>query len=276
MTKQDFDLILIESFMHETKQSYFKSKRKEFDCLPDEYQAGLLDAFQRLIEETNKKDYSKAIVIMPDGEEREYQVSTQNHSERILYLNTIGKVSFPFKKLLNNYEYTNGKFQGSLSTGSISELWPELHKYLQSIIEKENDIKRQLRALNIKTKKELLDLEYKRLQNEVNSKLIQSLPEDDKDYSGLLKALSKYICDINGIEFTKIIEYYSLSTGTPKAKWIGSKADAFRFADYLEMKVKDFNKCFFFEDGKKLSHNNKDKDETDSPINEILKMYLNK
>lgn len=94
------------------------------------------------------------------------------------------------------------------------------------------------------------------------------------DHSVLLSALSKYVTGINAVEFTNIIEHHSLTPGTPKASWIGSKADAHRFATIKEMKIPEFNNCFSFPDGTKLRHN--DKNETHSPIIDILKNHLEK
>ena len=96
------------------------------------------------------------------------------------------------------------------------------------------------------------------------------------DYSDLLNALSKYIIGISNVEFTNIIEHHSLTPGAQKAIWKGKPVDAHRFTTFTKMKLPDFNKCFSFPDGKTLMHNDKDKQDKDSPIIEILTAHLNK
>ena len=47
------------------------------------------------------------------------------------------------------------------------------------------------------------------------------------------------------------------TTNNDKILWTGKKADAFRFKDYLNLSVSEFNNSFQFEDGKKLQNNHK-------------------
>lgn len=52
MKRHDFDLILLESFRHETKRSFFEKKRKSFDCFPEEFANGLVrsyDGFKKFV-----------------------------------------------------------------------------------------------------------------------------------------------------------------------------------------------------------------------------------
>lgn len=99
------------------------------------------------------------------------------------------------------------------------------------------------------------------------------LPLVKPDYSELLSELSGYISGINANEFTNIIEHHSMTSGTPPARWIGEKVDACYFCDHLNMTHKEWNKLFYFPDGKKIHTKYKDKLDKGSPINEILKTH---
>ena len=101
-------------------------------------------------------------------------------------------------------------------------------------------------------------------------------PQTEKtpDHSDLLKALSKYIKDISGPEFTNVIERHSMTPGTPMALWIGRPADAHRFATYIGMSVATFNKHIKLVCGRKLRAN--DKNDTWAPIKGILEENLGK
>ena len=94
------------------------------------------------------------------------------------------------------------------------------------------------------------------------------------NHSELLSKLSKYISGINATEFTNIIEHHSLASGTPKARWVAGKVDAYDFAIYIRMSMKKWNTCFEFPDGIKLHSKYKDKNGMVSPIVTILKQYL--
>ncbi|MDP3442488.1 MAG: hypothetical protein Q8T08_06455 [Ignavibacteria bacterium] len=144
MTAKEFDLILLESFEQEAKQSFFKAKRRQYKCNPDEYFAGLINSFKRLKEEVNKTDYLFAIVTTPEGEEREYFMSSDSHSEQMIFLQTIGKVSFPNKRPIDLKTYTNGQFNGKLTVELMVKLWPDLQKYCQSIIDKKTEIQSEI------------------------------------------------------------------------------------------------------------------------------------
>lgn len=96
------------------------------------------------------------------------------------------------------------------------------------------------------------------------------------DHSALLKSLSKFISGINNVEFNFFMKHHSLLPGTPKAMWEGKKADAHRFATYIDISLPDFNKCFLFSNGGKLRHNDKDIQGKGSQITDILKAYFNK
>lgn len=135
MTAKDFYLILIESLLHEARQTYFNAKREQFKCNPDEYFTGLMNSFKRLNDEVNKTDYLSAIVTTPEGEEREYHLSSDSSSEQTIFLGTIGKVSFPKKRTIDLRSFTDGKFTGYLTAELMAGLWPDLHKYFQSIID---------------------------------------------------------------------------------------------------------------------------------------------
>lgn len=154
MTAKDFDLILLESFIHETKQTYFNEKRESFKCIPTEYFNGLLNSFKRLNDKVNKIDYTNVILTTPDGEEQQYDLRNDSLSEQIFYLNTKGKVSFPEKQTLNIGELTNGQFKFILTSNMMLNLWPELRKYCQTIIDEmpnpENEIQNTLQQTNKK------------------------------------------------------------------------------------------------------------------------------
>lgn len=93
-------------------------------------------------------------------------------------------------------------------------------------------------------------------------------------HAEFFEALSKYVQGLNLQEFNNILVHKSLSPGYPKAIWNGSKADAIRFTDAaLDMKIAAFNSCFSFKDGTALKSNNRDKDGTQSPLDEILSKY---
>lgn len=135
MTPKDFDLIIIESFVHETKQTFFEGKRETFKCISGEYINGLMNSFKRLTDEVNKTDYLNVILTTPEGEERQYHLRKESCSEVAFELSKKGKLSYPDKQILNIKEYTNGQFNFILSVNMMIGLWPELEKYCKSIID---------------------------------------------------------------------------------------------------------------------------------------------
>jgi len=97
MKSRDFDLILIESLSHETKQSFFAENRESFNCNPDEYSKGLMDSFKRLSKETHETDYTRCNITKPNGD---VAIGTINNADGEYILSKIGKVSYPDKKII--------------------------------------------------------------------------------------------------------------------------------------------------------------------------------
>lgn len=122
------------------------------------------------------------------------------------------------------------------------------------------------------TDKELYDI----LKTDNIPENIKNQADADKlpDYSDLLESLKKYIDGISAPEFSKIIKYHSLTPDTPKAKWIGNRADAHRFAAQFKMSIPDWNNCFQLKNGQKLKHN--DRNDSDSAITKIFQQYFSK
>ena len=127
------------------------------------------------------------------------------------------------------------------------------------------------------------ELIFKKIYNYCIEKIQEiGKPESLPDHSQLMAALGKYITGINAKEFTNIINNHSITTGTPRAEWIGKPVDAHRFATFIGMKVTTWNKCFTdlkdrSGNPRPLKDGDKEKKEwKDAPINEILRNHLNK
>lgn len=218
MTRLDFDLILIESFVHETKQSYFNGKREEFNCNVDEYCAGLKNSFDRHNEEVNRLDYYHAIVTTPEGVEKFHVLDKDlSLSEQTNNLWSIGNVTYPNKRtIVLKEEFRKGEIK-ELTAGIMAVLWVDLEKYLQSVAP------------------------------------VEPRQQTKADHSALYRALSGHVTGISPEEFTNIIENHKM-TGTQKAKWIGSeKSQAAYFAKVFNITMPEFKKCFYFEDGSELT-----------------------
>jgi len=150
MTKYDFDLIIIESFKHEYKKTFFKDK-KPINCTPIEYCTGLMESFTRLNAETHLTDRTQCIITKPNGDEIRAQIKSDEAevgyadedetdednetawSKEVAFYGSIGKVSFPFK---NDIQINIPEFSGKLTAEMMEYLWQALHPYLQSIIDK--------------------------------------------------------------------------------------------------------------------------------------------
>ena len=138
MTKQDFDLILIESFVHSTKQSYFKAKREEFKCDIEEYCTGLRESFDRLIEEVNKPDYEYCEIFFPNGTVQAYIGYARSAieskfkdplDEESQFQIDDCKISYP--QLRTKFEYFGKPI--TLSVEIMTLIGVDLEKYLQSV-----------------------------------------------------------------------------------------------------------------------------------------------
>ena len=105
-----------------------------------------------------------------------------------------------------------------------------------------------------------------------NEKIVQ-IEDKFPVHPELYNALKTYISGISWAEFSNIINHFALSPGTPKAIWKEDKVHAYYFAKYLGMSWKKWNLCFKFTDGIKLHGKNKDKNDMESIIVDILKQY---
>jgi hypothetical protein len=239
MTKQDFDLILIESLGHETRQSYFKGKREEFKCDVDEYRAGLVESFERLFKEVNQPDYEYCEITFPDGKIKKYSGFEQGRVRAMFrddqeeeYQYPIDECKIVYPLLRTRFEYLGHNF--TLSPLIMAVIWGDLYKYIKSVAPVE--------------------------------------PQREKsDHSALLTALSNHVTGISADEFTNIVEYHSLTPGTPKAKWTGKKAEASYFAKAFNITMPEFEKCFYFEDGKKLGDNYRP---TKNEFTDLIKPFI--
>jgi len=160
MAKNDFDLIIIESFRHDQKQTFFKNKRKEFKCIPADYISGLMESFKRLNAETHLTDRTRCVITKSNGDEFTAKIKSDEvevgyadedetdkdnetaWSKEVAFYGTMGKVSFPFK---NDIHINRPEFSGTLTAEMMENLWPDLQLYLQSIIDK---AEKKINALN--------------------------------------------------------------------------------------------------------------------------------
>jgi len=259
MKSRDFDLILIESLSHETKQSFFAENRELFKCNPDEYSKGLLDSYTRLNNETHETDFTRCIITKKNGDE---VFGTIRNADDDYLFGKIGKVTYPYKKIIR-VDVPELCFR--LTAEMMEKLWPELQLYLQSVIDGIRNCHPNIQ----RSEDESLISNNVPLHNG-GKKIINDSNQDKRtEYTAKLKALSKYITEINVDTFINIIENHALTPGTLKASWIGRPADAHRFATYLKIKLPDWNKCFSMDGGRILKHN--DKNDTFSIISDILK-----
>ena len=85
--------------------------------------------------------------------------------------------------------------------------------------------------------------------------------EDTNYTSENIKILVDYLSNNNICKISQenILSLLLSKTNTSKAKilWTGKKADAFRFKDFLNLSVSEFNNSFQLKDGKKLQNNHK-------------------
>jgi hypothetical protein len=243
MTKQDFDLILIESFIHSTKQSYFNGKREEYRCDVEEYCNGLNESLKRLNDEVNKPDYEYCEIMFPSGTVRTY-IGFARSTIEAKFKDPLDEESqfqiddckIVYPRLRTKFEYFGKPI--TLSVEIMAAIWVDLEKYLQSVAPD------------------------------------QPQQHPKADHSALLKALSKHVTGIYPDEFTNIIENHQLK-GTKKAKWIGSeKSEARYFANIFHLTIKEFNNCFAFEDNTKLMNQNRPT--TKKPFQKLLSPFINK
>lgn len=100
----------------------------------------------------------------------------------------------------------------------------------------------------------------------------------EKSYSGLAKALEKYIKNATDENLAQIINHKTPLNGK-RLLWIGSKAEAMIFNDTIDMSCKLWNQCFYRSDGKPLATHNRSKNENtgkpykEYPISKILKKH---
>jgi len=137
MTKSEFNLIIIESLAHEQRQYFFKARQKVKKRKDDGYSKtgfclGLLESFKWLNTEVNKTDYSLCKITEPDGRSRYAKLSsdTQIKRKQMVALEKIGKLSFPFKKVIEIRNETNGQLLYKLTNKSMASLCPNLHVYI--------------------------------------------------------------------------------------------------------------------------------------------------
>lgn len=119
------------------------------------------------------------------------------------------------------------------------------------LLQKRIDIKKERNEL-LQSKNETLETEYKLLESEY--KLLESAKPPQ--FTELYKELKgKWIDNISEAEFNYFINYRQFAPDAPKAKWIGKKADAWRFLHWIDPKETEtnFNKWFECETGNKLN-----------------------
>jgi hypothetical protein len=196
-----------------------------------------------------------------------YGLPTSNHNQAVNNL--------PFKQTLYRFAKTDADFKivfekmFSLSGYLDRDIFLERH--IEAFQERKNEIN-QFKAETLGSEHELIVKYLMYLQTNVTT----PKPQNDMNNNGidchkLLSNLSSYITNISNTEFSNVINNKALSFGCPKAKWIGSKADACRFIVYIGMTKKQFNACFTLKNENKLIAANKDKSQTSSNINNIMK-----
>ena len=247
MKSRDFDLILIESLSHETKQSFFAENRESFNCNPDEYSKGLMDSFKRLSKETHETDYTRCNITKPNGD---VAIGTINNADGEYILSKIGKVSYPDKKII--YIDTPEAYC-RLTAEMMDNLWPCLNTYLQSI-NAESIAPSPLRTLKANCNTDQL--------RTIRMRLISN----------------KVIGDITEKDFLYVFTNQQQINGINALKWKISHKLGHEFLKRLVYKDRQFdfgqiNACIKYADGKKLDSNDKSTAQykNDTVLNPILK-----
>jgi len=176
MTKQDFDLILIESFVHVSKQSYFNGKREEYKCYVDEYCTGLKDSFDRLNDEVNKPDYEYCEIMFPNGTVQAYIGYARSTIEAKFKDPLDEESQFQIDDCKIVYPHLRTKFEYfgksiTLSVEIMAAIWADLEKYLRSVAPVEPQ---QKNVLTIKQNALLSFYEGKILKRDNGQKLYQT------------------------------------------------------------------------------------------------------
>lgn len=76
--------------------------------------------------------------------------------------------------------------------------------------------------------------------------------EDVPVWNGIAADLSAYISDATDKTLSFICQQHRLPAGVEKPRWLGTKADAARFARIVGLKAYQFNECFC---GMEIKHN---------------------
>jgi len=226
MTRDDFDLIIIESILIYTKQSYYETKRKEFDCLPSEYIRGLDESLKRLQHQTNVVDYHHYILTYPDGEceEGKFRLGFEDepcYIDERTRLEEYGVLSYPFKTNINVSEKTNGRFNFKITEELLAKLLIILEDYFR-LINTQNSPSQNLNDHLIPTKvkiaekgeadfgKALLEIDLSQKQNQIPSRrwtkwmksFIDDLSDENKTiYKAfqLVKKITDYIVKLGDL-----------------------------------------------------------------------------
>lgn len=105
---------------------------------------------------------------------------------------------------------------------------------------------------------EATEAERKYKQAKRIKELYDTLPELPRNpYIGLAENLTAFVAGTNDDVLGTIIQTKALPKGGTPPIWIkkrGSRADAWRFAEWAHLKVSQFNKCFT---GTRIAHNDK-------------------
>lgn len=129
MTKEDFEIIIFESFDHlPSLQAYFEGKRNIFARTRGDFSSGLRSAFDGLNSEANMTDYDRTVYIL-NGEAIE---EIPNDRKQMEFLrNKPRLITHPYKKAIDLLQRTNGRIIGILTKERLESLWPVLEVYLK-------------------------------------------------------------------------------------------------------------------------------------------------
>lgn len=217
MKSADFALILIESILHRTKNSFFEEKRKSHNCKKKEFVAGFKDSYDQLDELLNAEstmhylDGSLGSSFLDFG-----TVGTRNDNEIYFVIEVDG----------NSRSLTVNKTH-------LPYLLKSLEEYFKYITEKEKTIK--------KTDKPNVVLDNLPDHSELRKALSKYIEEiSDFDFNHVINCHSLLPKRID--KFLWIGE---------------DKGEAHRFTTKFGMKLSKWNKCFYFKDRKPLHAHNK-------------------
>ena len=126
-------------------------------------------------------------------------------------------------------------------------------------------------ARNISYKSECVVEMFQKLRASAKPTEPNPAPEQDVkdvitfDTEEAIKVLATYILGISAADFKYVIEHRTLPDGAKRAKWVGSRVDAWRFQKALSWGIKAFNSVFEMQRGQSLRANNADKQGIDAP-----------